>query len=358
MATYGDEYADSYLYSSYNPYSYRYFNPRPRGAGWRQKSYLSSYGDTESYFDNHQRAQLKSILSQINPNLTPRLRKANTKDVGVQVNPKTDASVQCSLGPRTLPARTRQALRRRRQDVQVTGSPVSSIEKEVRFPRTLAVYSPIASRRLTSFLQEEKDEGERPPPPPDPDEPQQAGEEGEGQESRTTSAEGEPEPAAGEEAKPERDHNEDDDDNDEDAGGVKEAPPSRTENVPKDQDVTNAKARVRFQVSRAADGELATGFWLIRAEASFRGGYGLDSAGARVQTVPSRLRTREGIPTSWREADPCGFLLRQTCKQSRCTCPTTMRHVDPKRPHRQDLCGRCKGKRLSCDSTFSFKYII
>ncbi|NXE58570.1 ZAR1 protein, partial [Calcarius ornatus] len=51
-------------------------------------------------------------------------------------------------------------------------------------------------------------------------------------------------------------------------------------------------------------------------------------------------------------------LLPQSCKQTRCTCPVKMRHVDPKRPHRQDLCGRCKGKRLSCDSTFSFKYII
>uniref|UniRef100_A0A8V0Z3Y7 Zygote arrest 1 n=1 Tax=Gallus gallus TaxID=9031 RepID=A0A8V0Z3Y7_CHICK len=48
----------------------------------------------------------------------------------------------------------------------------------------------------------------------------------------------------------------------------------------------------------------------------------------------------------------------QSCKQTRCTCPVKLRHVDPKRPHRQDLCGRCKGKRLSCDSTFSFKYII
>uniref|UniRef100_A0A8C0VJW5 Zygote arrest 1 n=1 Tax=Cyanistes caeruleus TaxID=156563 RepID=A0A8C0VJW5_CYACU len=48
----------------------------------------------------------------------------------------------------------------------------------------------------------------------------------------------------------------------------------------------------------------------------------------------------------------------QSCKQTRCTCPVKMRHVDPKRPHRQDLCGRCRGKRLSCDSTFSFKYII
>uniref|UniRef100_UPI003F7783F3 Zygote arrest protein 1 n=1 Tax=Homo sapiens TaxID=9606 RepID=UPI003F7783F3 len=40
----------------------------------------------------------------------------------------------------------------------------------------------------------------------------------------------------------------------------------------------------------------------------------------------------------------------QSCKQTRCSCPVKLRHVDPKRPHRQDLCGRCKGKRLSCDS--------
>lgn len=148
MATYGDESIDSYFYSSYNPYSGRY--PKAKGAGWRQKNYFANYGDTEAYFDNHQRAQLKSILSQINPKLTPRLRKANTKDVAVQVNPKTDASVQCSLGPRTLMARKRDALRKRRQEeVQIPGSPV-------RYPRTLAVYSPIASRRLASFLDDTK----------------------------------------------------------------------------------------------------------------------------------------------------------------------------------------------------------
>lgn len=50
--------------------------------------------------------------------------------------------------------------------------------------------------------------------------------------------------------------------------------------------------------------------------------------------------------------------LIQKCNKARCCCTGTQRHVDPKRPHRQDLCGRCKGKRLSCESTFSFKYII
>ncbi|KAJ8280061.1 hypothetical protein COCON_G00071270, partial [Conger conger] len=161
MATYGDESIDSYLYSSYNPYSCRYLNPKPRAVGWRHKNYLADCGHAETYFDNHQRAQLKSILSQINPDLTPRLRKANTKDVGVQVNPKADASVQCSLGPRTLLARKREALRRR-QENQPPGSPVGST---VRYPRTLGVYSPIASRRLFDFTDPDKEEDDPAPAP-------------------------------------------------------------------------------------------------------------------------------------------------------------------------------------------------
>lgn len=155
MATYGNETVDNYLYSSYNPYSYKY----PKFKGWRQKAYFANYGEGETYYDNYHRAQLKSILSQINPNLTPRLRKANTKDVGIQVNPKTDASIQCSLGPRTLLARKRDDLRRRRQEVQTPGSPISG---GVRFPRTQAVYSPVESRRLVSLFREEEEKDTEP----------------------------------------------------------------------------------------------------------------------------------------------------------------------------------------------------
>ncbi|XP_026530801.1 ZAR1-like protein isoform X2 [Notechis scutatus] len=46
------------------------------------------------------------------------------------------------------------------------------------------------------------------------------------------------------------------------------------------------------------------------------------------------------------------------CSKTRCSCPQKKRHIDLKRPHRQELCGRCKGKRLSCDNTYSFKYIV
>jgi len=148
---YSNETVDNYLYSSYNPYSYK----NPKFKSWRQKAYFANSGEGENYVDNYHRAQLKSILSQINPNLTPRLRKANTKDIAVQVNPKTDASIQCSLGPRTLLARKRDALRQRRQEVQTPGSPISG---GVRFPRTQAVYSPVESRRLVSLFREEEEE--------------------------------------------------------------------------------------------------------------------------------------------------------------------------------------------------------
>ncbi|XP_008690432.1 ZAR1-like protein isoform X4 [Ursus maritimus] len=48
----------------------------------------------------------------------------------------------------------------------------------------------------------------------------------------------------------------------------------------------------------------------------------------------------------------------QTCSKSRCSCPQKKRHVDLRRPHRQELCGRCKDKKFSCGSTYSFKYIM
>lgn len=161
MAAYGDEPVDSYFYSSYNPYAGRY--PRPKDSRWKYENYFSHYGDTSDAFNNQQRAQLKSILSQINPKLTPRLRKANTKDVAVQVNPRRDASVQCSIGPRTLLAMKRDFRRKKRPEPITSPGGGSSSPKAaagVRYPRTLAVYSPIAYRSVTSFLVDENNNKE------------------------------------------------------------------------------------------------------------------------------------------------------------------------------------------------------
>uniref|UniRef100_A0A3P8XHI8 3CxxC-type domain-containing protein n=1 Tax=Esox lucius TaxID=8010 RepID=A0A3P8XHI8_ESOLU len=306
MASYLDESIDNYFYSSYNPYYGRY--PKPKGAGWRNKTYLSNYGDTDAYFDNYQRAQLKSILSQINPNLTPRLRKANTKDVAVQVNPKKDVSVQCSLGPRTLMARKRDALRKRRQEeAQLTsspGSPGTSVGG-VRYPRTLAVYSPIACRRLSSFLEDEKAESSQ----TQTDEPAETEKQGKNNEKYTE-----------ENIEIAKDEN---------TGSVKVTKKTEqsvlTEDVKANQAGSKVKARVRFQFLEQKYGYYHCRDCNLRWESAY----------------------------VW-----CVQGTNKTCNKARCVCQTTLRHVDPKRPHRQDLCGRCKGKRLSCDSTFSFKYII
>lgn len=76
------------------------------------------------YLDSFRQSQLQALLSQVSPGPTPRLQRASTKEVGVQVSLRTDAAVQCSLGPRTLPAGRPSAL------------------------RTLALYSPVANGRF------------------------------------------------------------------------------------------------------------------------------------------------------------------------------------------------------------------
>lgn len=112
--------------------------------------------------DPYKRAQLKAILSQMNPSLSLRLCKADTKEVGVQVNPRVDKSVQCSLGPRTLHSRSPWGS---------TGYKASLSAWEV--------YSPVMGRRGLVRLQKDGEDEERkalsgppeasqPPPLPPP----------------------------------------------------------------------------------------------------------------------------------------------------------------------------------------------
>ncbi|XP_066489096.1 zygote arrest protein 1 [Tiliqua scincoides] len=364
MATLVDEAMESYVYPSYNPYSYRYQPPKGKGGSgpWRPRGgYFSGYGGEAAaaaaaaaaaeYFDNYQRAQLKAILSQVNPNLTPRLRKANTKEVGVQVNPRQDASVQCSLGPRPL-------LLRRRGLEQEQGSPVSAGggARPVRFPRTIAVYSPVASRRLTTFL-EEPEPRDAPPqqpqegveaaavraswekPPESPAEPQEQ------RQPRDRDEEQEPpvrkggEEAPGEPPQPQ------------DAQQAAEGSPQAAEKpAEQQQDAVQGKTRVRFQFLEQKYGYYHCKDCNIRWESA----YVWCVQGTNKVYFRQFCRTCQKSYNPYRVED----IACQSCKQTRCTCPVKLRHVDPKRPHRQDLCGRCKGKRLSCDSTFSFKYII
>ncbi|XP_030347973.1 zygote arrest protein 1 isoform X1 [Strigops habroptila] len=372
---------ESYLYAAYHPYSYRYPPPKGKGGsagGWRPRGsgYFSGYGEAAAaaeYFDNYQRAQLKAILSQVNPNLTPRLRKANTKEVGVQVNPRQDASVQCSLGPRTLlrrrpgpPAGPRPLpAERELPREQEQGSPATTSTRAVRFPRTMAVYSPMASRRLTAFLEE-----------PGPERRPQ-------QEKEEEAAAVEEEPAALREQR------------EAEAAAVRESweKPPEVDAEPLEQrpaepleqrpaltpeppaaepegSQVEEKAAAREEAAAASEKrEPAAGKTRLRFQFLEQkyGYYHCKDCNIRWESAyvwcvqgTNKVYFRQFCRTCQKSYNPYHVedITCQSCKQTRCTCPVKMRHVDPKRPHRQDLCGRCKGKRLSCDSTFSFKYII
>ncbi|KAM9236714.1 zygote arrest protein 1 [Leptosomus discolor] len=370
-----EEAMESYLYAAYHPYPYSYRYPPPKGkggaaGGWRPRGsgYFSGYVEAAAaaeYFDNYQRAQLKAILSQVNPNLTPRLRKANTKEVGVQVNPRQDASVQCSLGPRTL-------LRRRsglpagpppREAEQEQGSPATTSTRAVRFPRTIAVYSPMASRRLTAFLEESEPERraqeeeaaavvveEEPAALKEQREAEAAAVRASWEKPPEGSAEpleqrpaATPEPPAA--AGPEESRREE-----EEAEAVAAAVPAEPPAVPQKREPAAGKTRLRFQFLEQKYGYYHCKDCNIRWESA----YVWCVQGTNKVYFRQFCRTCQKSYNPYRVED----ITCQSCKQTRCTCPVKMRHVDPKRPHRQDLCGRCKGKRLSCDSTFSFKYII
>uniref|UniRef100_A0A8C5H664 3CxxC-type domain-containing protein n=1 Tax=Gouania willdenowi TaxID=441366 RepID=A0A8C5H664_GOUWI len=317
MATYGEEPVDSYLYSNYRP-------PRHRD-GWKYKGFYSHYGDPSDTFNNQQRAQLRSILSQINPKLTPRLRKANTKDVAVQVNPKTDASVQCSIGPRTLQAMKRDLQRRRRPEPGTSpGEPRTGSPGGVRYPRTLAVYSPVAYRSVTSFLVDENNNNKE----TSCGEVQDAEEQGD----PPTSTEGT-------------------------HGRTRKR--TRTWVLVNQRRSTQIRIRVRTPgPSRAGVRgflEQKYGYYHCRA-CNLR----WESAYVWCVQGTNKVYFKQFCRKCQKEFNPYRVedITCHTCNKARCSCSLKQRHVDPKRPHRQDLCGRCKGKRLSCDSTFSFKYII
>ncbi|KAM4900323.1 zygote arrest protein 1 isoform 2-T2 [Sylvia borin] len=355
-----DEAMANYLYTAYHPYSYRYPPPKGKGGaagGWRPRgsSYFSGYGETAAeYFDNYQRAQLKAILSQVNPNLTPRLRKANTKEVGVQVNPRQDASVQCSLGPRTLlRRRPGPAAPRAREAEQELGSPATTSTRAVRFPRTIAVYSPVASRRLTAFLEEPSPGTKQQDKAAAVEEEQRAAEAAAVRASWEKAPEGGAEPLGQRPAAPPEPAAEASQGEAAEAGAAGAEPAATPAEPPasaQKQKSPAGKTRLRFQFLEQKYGYYHCKACNIRWESA----YVWCVQGTNKVYFRQFCRTCQKSYNPYRVED----ITCQSCKQTRCTCPVKMRHVDPKRPHRQDLCGRCKGKRLSCDSTFSFKYII
>ncbi|XP_006894219.1 PREDICTED: zygote arrest protein 1 [Elephantulus edwardii] len=383
MAAQGKGGLDGYMYPACTPYSYSYpFPPAAKGkvtaggGAWRHRgrgyfpapssaaaavaaasSSFPGYGQlmAAEYFENYQRAQLMALLSQVSPGLAPRPRRASSRDVGVQVNPRRDASVQCSLGRRTLLRRAREAgseaegAREAGSEGAASpqpgrrgpelGSPPGGAPRGVRFPRTIAVYSPVVSRRLTTFLEgPEAGEGEHGPPPRESSRaaakktsqwPQSEEEEADEAQVAVRKSWEDPEPT--DRAK-----------NEEDAAGSGERLSSQSPEPPKE--------RLRFQFLEQKYGYYHCKDCNIRWESA----YVWCVQGTNKVYFKQFCRSCQKSYNPYRVED----ITCQNCNQTRCSCPVKLRHVDPKRPHRQDLCGRCKGKRLSCDSTFSFKYII
>ncbi|NXA21822.1 ZAR1L protein, partial [Ibidorhyncha struthersii] len=249
------------------------------------------------YLDSCRRAQLQALLSQVNPGMAPRLRRAITREVGVQVNLRADAAVQCSLGPRTLPV----------------GHPLSPAA--LRAHGHLALYSPMRDHRRLFALPEtagprEKEEASETTP-----EEHKAEDGGRQQQESRAEAALQSEETAGE--------------------GATAAPRRRT----------------AFQFLEQKYGYFHCKDCKTRWESAYV--WCISGSNKVVYFKQLCRKCQKGFNPYRVEAIQC-----QTCSKTRCSCPQKKRHIDLKRPHRQELCGRCKGKRLSCDNTYSFKYII
>ncbi|KAM6447581.1 protein ZAR1-like [Liasis olivaceus] len=274
------------------------------------------------YLDTYKRAQLKALLSHVSPGLAPRLRKANTKEVGVQVNPRVDAAVQCSLGSRPL-----QAVRPQ--------SPSGRLSREPPLP---GVYSPVLGRRLFTLPEaaaaEPKGPAGGPTSPQLNEEPEEKGatlEKGDGAAEEKAAAEnGLPEGAAGDSAQqPVGKGGEA-----EEGGGC----------------AAEEGKRTTFQFLEQKYGYFHCNDCKTRWESAY---VWCISGTNKVYFKQLCRKCQKSFNPYKVEAIQCHI-----CSKTRCSCPQKKRHIDLKRPHRQELCGRCKGKRLSCDNTYSFKYIV
>ncbi|XP_076876318.1 protein ZAR1-like [Brachyhypopomus gauderio] len=301
-------------YAGYVPFYHG--STKFKNTHWNKKAHFGAVPEIPDYFEIYKRAHLKALLSQVNPNLTPCLRKANTKEFGVQVNPKVNATVQCSLGPKTLFYREsklgspKASSPVKRPDLP--GTPVNT----VRFSRPVAIYSPVFDRRFFSVpvRADQREDGER----------------------LDSSDVNEDAEAA-------------DEDCEEDG---KEGTDSWLETEPQQRSSSPSwrPNRFSFQFLEQKYGYYHCNKCNIRWESAY---VWCISGTCKVYFKQHCRKCQAGLNPYRVESIQC-----QACQQTRCRCEQKLRHIDMRRPHRQDLCGRCKGKRLSCDTTYSFKYIV
>ncbi|NWI30131.1 ZAR1L protein, partial [Sula dactylatra] len=249
------------------------------------------------YLDSYRRAQLQALLSQVSPGLMPQRYQVDTKEVGVQVNLRADASVQCSLGPCTLPV----------------GCFLSPTALRTRGRSTL--YSPIPDCRLFTL-------------------PEAAGPQEKEEASEMTSEEQKVEDGSREQQE----------------GQAEAALPSQEAAETPQEETVAPRRRAAFQFLEQKYGYFHCKDCKTRWESAY---VWCISGSNKVYFKQLCRKCQKGFNPYRVEAVQC-----QICSKTRCSCPQKKRHIDLKRPHRQELCGRCKGKRLSCDNTYSFKYIV
>uniref|UniRef100_A0A3Q2D0J8 Zygote arrest 1-like n=3 Tax=Cyprinodontoidei TaxID=8087 RepID=A0A3Q2D0J8_CYPVA len=276
--------------------------PPAQGGGWGKRGGRFLIPQSFNYLEI-----CKTILSQVNPG-SPPSRKVATRECGVQVNAKVDQMVQCSLGPKTLLCSQPASCCRNPESLdesQAEGKallgtpPVSSL----RFLRPVSIYSPVFDRRFRL-------------------------------KSLSDCAVG-PEPSeASEQTKSD---NEADQSGDSLENGFKPTIHRST----RSSDFQFLEQRYGFFHCKKCNIRWESAYvWCI-------------SGTSKVYYKQLCRKCQVGFNPYRVESIVC-----KGCSQTCCSCEKKQRHINMKRPHRQDLCCRCKGMRLSCDATYSFKYIV
>ncbi|XP_016069325.1 PREDICTED: ZAR1-like protein [Miniopterus natalensis] len=262
--------------------------------------------------DPYKRAQLKAILSQMNPSLGLRLCNANTKEVGVQVSLCVDRSVQCSLGLLTLRSCSSWGCRDLKAPL-----PVWDLYSPVKGPRgwiQLQKDGKDEERKALSGPVEASQQQQKSPPLPRSQEDKQ---EEFWQQDKLL---------------------------EEDALSPGERQSKQA------QGDAHPLRKPSFQFLERKYAYFHCKDCKTRWESAY---VWCISGTSKVYFKQLCCKCHKSFNPYRVEAIQC-----QTCLKSRCSCPLKKRNIDLRRPHRQELCGRCKDKRFSCGNIYSIKYIM
>ncbi|KAF7206452.1 protein ZAR1-like [Nothobranchius furzeri] len=287
-----------HTFPPYNAYGNPVCAPPAQGSSWGKREGRFMIPPGLSYLE-----LCKTILSQVSPGAhpPPPARKENTKECGVQVNAKVDKIVQCSLGPKTLLVDEHLESPGQVKPEEKT-KPHTPPVSNLRFRRPVSIYSPVFDRR--AFMKSLSDDCEK--------------EEAEASEQDQSEAE--------------TDHS--------------------GEDFERDQKTTFHRSNKdsNFQFLEQRYGFFHCKKCNIRWESAY---VWCISGTSKVYYKQLCRKCQVGFNPYRVES-----ILCKGCSQTCCICEKKQRHINMKRPHRQDLCCRCKGMRLSCDATYSFKYIV